>query len=272
MIYQTRKQIIIGAFYILLFVLVGAGIYYSVAYQTPSCFDNIKNQDEENVDCGGSCAQGCIPLFDVEVISADALPLGGGYYDLVGKIRNPNPNFGVPVLRYRFELKDADGNIAAQKEGATFLLPNSPKYLIENNFQTSAKIASATLKIEPLNKSNIRLLDDYKPVELFIKDRRFEIFSQPGLAAQATGVAQNKTAYDFEKVNVNIILFDDNKTIVGAAKSEIKTLTAGEERYFSARWIAPLRSSGVITPDMTIETDLFSDANFIRIYGAPSEP
>ena len=108
---------------------------------------------------------------------------------------------------------------------------------------------------------------------MIIKDKRFEGFNRPNLSAEASGVVQNKTTLSFDKAVVSIVLFDENKRAVGAAKSEIQTLTAGEERYFSSRWTEPLpAASGTISPDMMVETNLFSSANFIRIYGEPTEP
>ena len=151
--YKIRKQIIIGFIYLLLFALFAAGFYYRFIYQTPSCSDNIKNQDEAGIDCGGICPEVCIPVINVDVEFVQVIPLGGNYYDLAAKIRNPNPNYGAPVLRYYFELKDKNGQPVAKKEDVTFILPNSQKYLIENNFQAAGSIASATLKVEPLNKS-----------------------------------------------------------------------------------------------------------------------
>ncbi len=271
--YRTRKQIIIGFVYLLLFALVGAGFYYGFIYQAPSCLDNIKNQDEEDVDCGGICPEICIPVINIEVAFTQAISLSDGYYDLVAKIRNPNPNYGAPVLRYRFELKDASSQIIAQKEGVTFILPNSSKYLIENNFFATSTVAAVSLKVEPLNKSNAKQMKNYEPVELVVKDKRFENFNQPNLAAEASGVVENKTTFGFDKVVVSIVLFDENKKAVGAAKSAMGTLIAGEERYFSTSWTEPLPVSfGTISPDMLVETNLFSNANFIRIYGEPVEP
>ncbi len=271
--YRTRKRIIVGVVYLLLFALIGAGFYYSFIYQAPSCLDNIKNQDEEDIDCGGICPEVCIPVINIEVSFAQAIPLSDGYYDLVAKIRNPNPNYGAPVLFYRFELNDANGQIIARKEGVTFILPNSSKYLIENNFQSPSTVATVSLKVEPLNKSNARQLENYEPMELVIKDKRFENFNQPNLAAEASGVVENKTTFGFDKVVVSIVLFDENKKAVGAAKSAMGTLIAGENRFFSVRWTDQLpASTGTIIPDMQVETNLFLDSNFIRIYGQPTAP
>ena len=48
--YRIRKQITIVAIVVLFFVIAGAWLYF-VLKPEPTCFDGIKNQDEEEIDC-----------------------------------------------------------------------------------------------------------------------------------------------------------------------------------------------------------------------------
>ncbi len=95
MFYRIRKQITILIIVGIFLVLVGTGIYYAFLKPAPTCFDGIKNQDEEEIDCGGSICISCEikTLKEVEVIWVQAIPLNQNLYDLAAKIRNPNPNF-----------------------------------------------------------------------------------------------------------------------------------------------------------------------------------
>ncbi len=105
--YRIRKQITIVAIAVLFFVIAGAWLYF-VLKSEPTCFDGIKNQDEEEIDCGGKVCPSCEikTTNQPEVFWVKAISSGGDFYDLVAKIRNPNPNFGAAEMKYYFEIKD----------------------------------------------------------------------------------------------------------------------------------------------------------------------
>lgn len=251
---------------------LGTGIYYAFLKPGPTCFDNIKNQDEEEVDCGGSICVSCEikTLKNIEVIWAEAIPLGQNLYDLAAKIRNPNPNFGNPNVKYEFELADKSGQIVGKKSGTTFILPNSTKYIIENNFESQDQIDSVQIKIDTGENLSWLKLKNYQTPELYVKDKKFEIRNETNFFAEASGVVKNSTTFGFDKVDADIVLFGSNSKLIGAAKSEIRTLGAGEERYFSVRWFSPIAGE-VKFFDMQAETNLFSDDNYMRVYGVPQE-
>jgi hypothetical protein len=272
MLYRLRKQFSILFVVGLFLALVMTGVYYAFLKPAPTCFDNIKNQDEEEVDCGGANCIACEikTLKQVEVTWAQLIPLGQNTYDLAAKIKNPNPNFGTTFVNYEFDLKDAAGQIVGKKTGTTFILPNSSKYIIENNFASPAAAVSVDLAIDTGDKLTWEKLKDYQAPELYIKDKKFDVSGGADFYAEASGVVRNSTTFGFDRVDVNIILFDNNSKVVGAAKSEIRTLTASEERYFAVRWFSPINSE-VKSFDMQAEANLFSDQNYMRVYGVPKE-
>ena len=106
MLYRLRKQVSILFVVFLFLALVMTGVYYAFLKPAPTCFDNIKNQDEEEIDCGGTSCIACEikTLKQVEVTWAQLIPLGQNTYDLAAKIKNPNPNFGTTYVNYEFML------------------------------------------------------------------------------------------------------------------------------------------------------------------------
>jgi len=48
------KKFIYGVFFLAVFGLIVWGFYEIVLKPTPTCFEQIKNQGEEDVDCGGT--------------------------------------------------------------------------------------------------------------------------------------------------------------------------------------------------------------------------
>jgi hypothetical protein len=55
---NLRKRWIIGLLYLVFFSLV-VFFFYSVFKTKETCFDGLKNQNEEDVDCGGVCFKKC---------------------------------------------------------------------------------------------------------------------------------------------------------------------------------------------------------------------
>ncbi|MFH0852261.1 MAG: hypothetical protein V1845_01475 [bacterium] len=270
MAYRTRKQITIAVIFFLILAALGTAVYFVFLKPAPSCFDGIKNQDEDEVDCGGNCETDfdlpCEKKFlkNVEVVWAEVIPVTQNVYDLAASIRNPNPNYGTSNLRYSFVFKGAGGQVLEEhKDGITFILPNATKYVIENNIETKEPVASVELKIEMGDRENWEKIKDYQAISLVVKDRQFDVAS-----GTASGTIKNDTDFSFDKVDVNVVLFDSARNPIGALKSVMRTLTAGEARGFSLRWFYSLNSD-ILYPDMQAETNLFSDENYMEIHGEP---
>src|SRR4051812_41305378 len=97
---------------VVLFLLIVFGIptYFIFFHKTPNCYDNLMNQDETGVDCGGGCAKVC---------PADAQPpivhwqryfkVVQGVYTVVVNIENPNIKVFAQNVPYRIRLLDKEG-------------------------------------------------------------------------------------------------------------------------------------------------------------------
>lgn len=271
--YRRRKQIIVVLIILVVLGLLGAGAYYRWFYQAPTCFDGKQNQKEEGVDCGSPCAMSC-ELLTVKKLEAQwvkAVFLKDGFYDLVAKISNPNPNFGLAQFNYAFKLFDANDQLIAQKQGVSFILPNQSKYIIEANVAADTKPAKVEMTIADLAKTDWqRLKDDFAAPDIYVHDKQFKYLEkqagQPAVA-QVAGIIKNNSNFDFDRIQVAVALFDANRELVGVNKTEARTVLAGEDRYFSALWFSPL-SSEVKSVDILPDTNLFSDSNFMRRFGA----
>lgn len=274
--YRRKKQIIIVLIILAILGLLGTGAYYKWFYRAPTCFDNKQNQGETGVDCGSPCAMSCelLTVKDLQVEWAEAVFLKDGLYDLAAKVDNVNPNYGLGHFDYTFKLLGAQGELIAQKQGSSFILPGQKKYIIETNVAAGAKPVKAELAITSAQKTDWqRLTNDFATPDIFVQDKQFKYLeNQAGQAAslagvaQASGVVKNNSNFDFDKIVISVVLFDVNKEIIGVNKTEVYTVPAGEERYFSALWFSPL-SDEVKSVDMLADTNLFSDSNFMKRFG-----
>lgn len=268
--YRKRKQIIIISILALALILLLVGAYFKWFYQGATCFDAKQNQNEGGIDCGGSCAMSCerLTIRDIEAQWAQAIELKDNHYDLVAKIVNPNPNYGLSLIRYTFKVLDEAGALLLEQKGKDFILPGESKYLIESNLALSVSPAKIELTIDKVSKEDwLKLSQDYQAPEIYIHDKLVQPLPDNKEGAQASGIIKNNSNYDFEKILVAIILFDENDKIIGVNKTEARTVLAGEDRYFSALWFSPL-DGGIKSAEMQVDTNLFSNDNFMLRFGA----
>jgi len=271
--YRRRKQIIIASLLALVLILLLAGAYYKWFYNAPTCFDNKQNQKEEGVDCGGPCAISCerLTIKDLQIEWVKFLPLKDNHYDLAAKITNPNPNFGLGELAYIFRLYDASGAKIKEQTGSSFIAPGQKKYLVEGNVTTDKpidKVELAITKSEPVDWQKLK--EGFQMPNIYVHDKQFKFLEKSAATAQASGIIKNDSLFDFDTISVAIVLFDENKEVVGVNKTEARTVPAGEERYFAALWFNQL-APAVTNVDMQAETNLFLDENFMRRFGVLGE-
>ena len=109
---RLKKQIIITLIYLVIFLTFFWFIFsWWSARSIPreSCSDGIRNQNEEDVDCGGICRNACVPVakYELSTSSAGFVEAGAANkYDLYGEVINPNNDFGSNEFQYSFKIKD----------------------------------------------------------------------------------------------------------------------------------------------------------------------
>ena len=101
-----RKLIIIGVLVLVVIILAGAGGYFFF-HKAPSCIDGIQNQNEEGIDCGGSCTYLCTASeAEPSVRFARTFSPLPGRTDVIAYVDNPNTNAAAKQAPYKIELYD----------------------------------------------------------------------------------------------------------------------------------------------------------------------
>lgn len=264
MLRRTKKQIIITAILVFILLFFGFLIYQDIE-PGPSCFDGAQNQAEEGIDCGGPCDRFCLIQFkDIEVLWTEAIFAQEGFYDLGALIKNPNQNHGSGQIPYQFKLYDSDNKLIIQRSGVTFILPNQDKYIIEARVKSDIQIVKIDLSFGQVKWQEFK---DYQPPQLIIKNQLIE--KSPGLI-RASGIVVNKSNFDFNKVKINVLLFDSNDQVVAMGATEINTLLSGQERYFPVSWYREIQGE-IVGRRMEAETNVFDSDNFMERYGTSEE-
>ena len=254
---RQKKQIIIGS----IFALLVAGAVYGLVDRffiiEATCFDGIQNGKEEGVDCGTlACGIVCQePVKPLQVSEEKLLRMGPGDYDFVAKIVNPNVSYGASEVAYSIALAGL-----GTRQGTAYILPGQTKYIVLTSLRTDSEVGSAGLKVNSVRWEKL----DMPPGEVNLINRRGD-FLNSASGGSFEGVVFNDSNYDFDSVDVSIVLFDSSNTVVGVNRTEIRTLLAKTERSYKVTW--PSQIANVARAGVQVSTNLFENSNFIKSYG-----
>lgn len=256
---RMAKRIILAILYI---SLLGGAIYGISLLRKPanaSCFDGVKNQGEERIDCGGPC-KSCDEVKKLGIFEVLFIPTKEGLVDVIAEIRNDNLSYGIAQFSYTFELYGKENNLVATKKGNTFILPNSTKFIIEQAINLTGQ--AKTVKF---------IYDDpkFEEVKEYIKPR-LQILgvrstipqenNQGTLAVQGNLV--NQTNFDLDKAFITVLLRDERGQTVGINKQEARTVLSNENRFFEMRWF--YRVPHFIIMDTVADTNIFEESNYLK--------
>ena len=254
------KQLIIALVFLIILALIASLIYFFKKPE-PSCFDGIKNQEEEEIDCGGPCIS-CelVNIEPLRVLWAKAISNKNSFYDLAAEIRNPNQNYGSGNIDYEFELYDYNDNLISKHSGTTFILPNQSKYLIETKIESDNSIYKVNI-----NFINIEWEKpfDYHPLEFAVQQKEYYFLNDESLGtSQVKAILINKTNFDFEKIDIDVLLFDSLSNLIAVNDTEIRTLPVNQERDFVVTWFDEIDGQ-VSFIEIEPETNIFDTDNYI---------
>ena len=227
------KQIAYGTFYIAVFAGIITGFYFVFVKPAPSCFDNIQNQGEEGVDCGGPCAKVCIPV-NIKPITAVGNPLmffvgqSKSNADFLAYVSNPNQDFAAKSFSYSFSLYDKQNNLVRSYSGVSFLYAGDVKYIFMPNVAVPAGFDRVDFAAG--NPSWVPANGFRGPPALV--PQGLQVNTAGNNLVVSGNVVDNDTT-PFAKVLLIAIFKGQLGQIAGASQTEIDNLAVNEQRRFS---------------------------------------
>lgn len=260
---RIQKQIIVAILFFVFWGLVSFGISRFFV-KGATCFDGIKNQKELAIDCGGPC-KACMPTLEkIRTLKIKTVRSMENSFDFLAQIENPNREYGSSSLSYQFEAFDQSGNSIKKVEGTTFILPSETKYVIETPIMLSSDPVKITFSVKNMSWEKFSSFSEVG-LEIFKKNYA-EALPNSGYFSKATGATANKSNYDYDKIEIAVVLYDSNGNIVNFGKTEQRTVTSGEEREFSISWKNQFKKP--VKFEMDAYTNIFLNENFIKKHGA----
>jgi hypothetical protein len=245
---RHAKQLIYGVLYLIFWVAVGSGVYFHYVKPAPSCFDGIKNQAEEGIDCGGVCGNECIPSLEPItasnvwllpiVISSSVVDSSSAFTatttapttraSLLAEVRNPNLDYAAVGFTYTFKLYDEAGAEIISIPGSSYMYGAEVKYVAVPNINLPVdvrKVFRTELEIsKPLWKKTVLF---EKPDAIVSLTR---VDSNGTFAVQ--GNIRNNEAVPLH-VDLVAIFKDAAGTPKGASLTVLERLPGGEIRPFA---------------------------------------
>jgi len=260
MLRYLRKQLTIIFVFLIILLAIGLAIYliWRHYHPQPTCFDGIQNQGETGIDCGGPCGL-CAHPMGLRIISQDFIPTTANNFDLVAKVENPNNNWGVESVSYKFNFYNANNQSIGSKEGSTYILPQETKYIVEQKIYLAEPLARIAFELE---RTNWQRLKDFTELQIRVKDKNHQIINSQ---YRLYGVLENKSNYNLDKVEIVGLLFDDKGKIIAAGKTDIRTFLINEGRSIEINW--PYTSSDISSSEIKVYTNVFLDETFIKAHG-----
>jgi len=132
------KKFLYGILYIIVFTLIIFFIYDITIAPSPTCFDEIKNQNEIGVDCGGICNSCAIKNIENLKVSQkpELFGLESGKAVLLSEIFNPNINYDASSFSYTIQIYNSSGEVIEKIFGTDTIFASHKKYIFEAGIQT----------------------------------------------------------------------------------------------------------------------------------------
>jgi hypothetical protein len=217
---RKSKQFFYGIFYLAILFFLIYGIYL-IFKPAPSCFDNIQNEGETGVDCGGPCAPCTFNLAPLQEIGqVKILPLDNTSVSLLAQIQNSNSGFGAFKFDYVFNVYDNKGKEVASLGGNSYIYPGKTKYILAPNIQVP--------NINNLGRAELILSNpDWQPADNF-QNFLVQIQNQETatttVGVKTSGYLFNNSGFLISQADVFAIFYDISGLVVGASQTEINNL------------------------------------------------
>jgi hypothetical protein len=219
------------------FLLSVGLIIYFMMKPDPTCFDEMKNQNENGIDCGGVCALQCstdtTPLQTLWTKSFQVRPF---VYDIAALVENINTHAGVREFTYTVDLFDAAGRNILKETKSTFANAGDHFLLFFGGLQThGVPAADARLTIQP----KYSFVRSSLPAEKKVRVVEYTLLS-PDEKPRLVAVIQNETTQTFTRMPVTVAISDKTGPIA-VSETIIERLDPRSTYTAVFTWPAPLK-------------------------------
>lgn len=256
------RQVLAGLLIALSVVLYGFSLYYGLlilVVENREYQQNITNLSYDLIDY--DYFREANKPYDILIDGFDAINLGGGRYDFVAKIKNPNENH--VATKATFELI-VGGELVDTTE--TFVYPGEEKYVAFFGVELD-RFVSPVVSLKNVAWKRVHDFESYATPRL-----NFEINNTEFLNARDSGIkgelsistlsfdVKNNTAFSYWNVGVYMVLLNDQRA-VAANYVSLDNFLSGETRNVEVRFYESIPSVSVV--EVLPEIEILEDSSYI---------
>lgn len=231
---MRRRLLIFGIIVVVIGLIVGSFFYFGVR-KAPSCTDNVQNQSEEGIDCGGPCPYLCTMSETAPSVRfirpISPLP---GRTDVVAYVDNPNGSAAIHGASYTIELYDANNAVVAKKDGVVDLLPASTAAVFVPNFFSGSR--TATHAFLTFHDESIKW---YRYQETRQLPTVNDIQPQLGDAPRVTATVVNPSSVELTNLLLVATVFDADGNAIAASQTVAPSVPAQGAAPIIFTWPVP---------------------------------
>lgn len=215
MSWALRRRLMIIGLIAAVIAILGGLFYFTNIHAAPSCIDSKQNQDEEGIDCGGTCSYFCSASQAAPSTRfVRAVSPSTGRTDVIAYIDNPNVSSAASGLHYTIELYSPTNTVVAKKEGTVDLPPSSTvPIFVPNFFSGSEVVARAFITFD----TPVHLW--YRYQETRVVPKVSNILFSGGETPRVTATAENATTVSLKNVRFVVTVFDEAGDAIAASQT-----------------------------------------------------
>ena len=210
---KTTYISIIFLFFLIIF-LIFVVVFFS---KTATCSDNIQNQEEVGIDCGGPCSNLCRAEYsDPNILWVRwSKVLISGTYNVLAYVENPNIESGSYNVPYSFKIYDKLGVLLFEKYGSTYIPPSKNFAVFEDGINIGDKVPFR-IDFKFTSSSTWQNIES-KELQISSNAAISKEDSKPRVDASLT----NKTLKPIYNIEVIAILYDSDGNTIAFSRSKV---------------------------------------------------
>lgn len=228
---RSIKRTEIALVWLFLFAIIIWAVYkfFAVPKAVETCFDNIKDQKEEGVDCGGICPP-CTVIKDVNVSEVKLFKFDDINYRVIFEANNTNPDIAYKKIDFKVSFYGDNLKVVDVEYFSDYVNQFEKKFILSPKFPIVQNVSSAKAEVLSVSKNDNKIIF---LKNLILEDEKLEVQENNGFKEIVlNGVLLNDTNLNYNEVQVLGILYDKNKEIYQANSTVLFNIEAFKRRDF----------------------------------------
>ncbi len=211
-----------------------AAVFLVTFYKAPSCIDNVQNQDEGGIDCGGSCPYLCAAgQQPPTVLFTKALTNSTGRTDVIALVENKNPGVAAKNVPYRIAIYGTDRLLIQEVTGTLDLPPGATVPVFVPGIVSGKQVtASAFLSIEASSPRWFMMVSDPRIIPTVLNTKLGGTPEMPRFES----VLINTSVIALTNVSAIILVRNDKGDVIAASSTVVPTIPAQGQATATFTW------------------------------------